>query len=99
MSPKAPTAFLAFYFIAVLCLLSGTGTPAQAPRSTAAAALGSQTARNGFKNEDEIRDKFNAWKSDADAQAWLQTMGYKVTDVLDVRASKPHGEKADVEVF
>jgi hypothetical protein len=66
--------------------------------SAAKTALGSQTAKNGFKNEDEIQSKFNNWKLDADAQAWLTSMGYKVSDIESVSAVKPHGEKADVEI-
>jgi len=69
---------------------------AQAP--TAKVALGSETAKNGFKNETEIQDKFNSWRSDKDAQAWIASMGYLLADVESVTASKPHGEKADVEV-
>ena len=60
--------------------------------------LGSKTAKAGFQNEDEIRDKFNNWKSDADARAWLEAMNHAVADVTGVSATKPHGEKADVEV-
>ncbi len=60
--------------------------------------LGSQTAKAGFKNEDDIRDKFNNWLLDAEAQAWLAAMGYKLSDIESVRATKPHGEKADVVV-
>jgi hypothetical protein len=60
--------------------------------------LGSNTAKNGFKNEDEIRDKFNNWKSDGDARAWLTAMNYKVVDIERLTTTKPHGEKADVEV-
>lgn len=30
--------------------------------------LGSQTAKNGFLNEDDIVEKFNNWNSDEDAQ-------------------------------
>ena len=78
-------------------VLSYSFVVAQQPQS-AAAAKGSQTAMNGFKNEDDIRDKFNGWKTDADAQVWLTSMGYKPTDVDTVIAAKPHGEKADVEV-
>ena len=59
---------------------------------------GSQTAKGGFQNEDEIRDKFNDWQKDSDARAWLETMGYQLGDVVSVAAAKPHGEKADVEV-
>ncbi len=60
--------------------------------------LGSQTAKNGFKNEDEIRDKFNNWKTDKEARIWLGAMNYKLADIESVTATKPHGEKADVEV-
>jgi hypothetical protein len=60
--------------------------------------LGSQTAKGGFRNETEIRDKFNNWKSDEDAQAWLAAMNYKVSEIESVVAVKPHGQKADVEV-
>ena len=69
----------------------------QAPKA-AAIERGSQTAKQGFKNEDEIRDKFNNWRSDADATAWLSSMGYKPSEIESVVAAKPHGEKADVEV-
>ena len=37
---------------------------------------GSQTAKDGFKNEDDIVRKFNNWKIDKDAQAWLILMKY-----------------------
>ncbi|MCA9013500.1 MAG: hypothetical protein KDB01_27305 [Planctomycetaceae bacterium] len=60
--------------------------------------LGSTTARNGFKNEDEIRDKFNNWRTDVDSRAWLQAMDYRIADIVAVTASKPHGQKSDVTV-
>lgn len=59
---------------------------------------GSQTAKNGFRNEDEIRDKFNSWKIDIDARAWLTAMNYNLKEIESVIATKPHGEKADVEL-
>lgn len=62
------------------------------------AAQGSETAKNGFRNEDEIRDKFNKWRDDADARDWLAAMKYNVAEIISVVAAKPHGEKADVEV-
>ncbi|MBV9242931.1 MAG: type II restriction endonuclease [Acidobacteria bacterium] len=65
---------------------------------TASAELGSETAKNGFKNEDQIRDKFNAWKTDPDAQAWLATMGFDPKAILTVFAVKPSGQKSDVDV-
>ncbi|MEQ1921530.1 MAG: type II restriction endonuclease [Pyrinomonadaceae bacterium] len=70
---------------------------AQAPKA-AKVEKGSQTAKDGFKNEDEIRNKFNNWREDKDAQAWLSAMNYKVAEIESVVAAKPHGEKADVEV-
>lgn len=83
--------------LAALFILPAAAAPAQST-AAAAAELGSQTAKNGFKNETEIAAKFNDWKNDADAQAWLRTMGYETAAVKSVVASKPHGEKADVVV-
>ena len=59
---------------------------------------GSKTAKGGFQNEDEIRDKFNNWQTDAEARAWLEAMNHSPAAIDGVSASKPHGEKADVEV-
>jgi len=87
-------------FVVVLCsflLLAGVGL-GQKPQQAAKVELGSQTAKNGFKNEDEIRDKFNNWRTDSDARAWLSAMNYKISEIENVVAAKPHGEKADVEV-
>lgn len=83
--------------LVLLLIALGISAYAQAPAS-AKAALGSSTAKNGFKNEDEIRDKFNNWRTDKDAQDWLAAMNYRVADLQEVVAAKPHGEKADVEV-
>jgi hypothetical protein len=60
--------------------------------------LGSQTAKGGLQNEDEIRDKFNDWQKDSDARQWLEAMNYRLDEIEQVEAAKPHGEKADVEV-
>ena len=35
---------------------------------------GSQTAKDGFRNEDDIVLKFNNWRKDKDSQAWLILM-------------------------
>lgn len=80
-----------------LSLVLLTQNFAQKPQA-AKVELGSTTAKNGFKNEDEIRDKLNNWKTDNDARIWLGAMGYKLADIETVTATKPHGEKADVEV-
>lgn len=59
---------------------------------------GSQTAKGGFRNEDEIRNKFNNWHEDEDAKGWLASMNYSLDEIESIVAFKPHGEKADVEV-
>ena len=60
--------------------------------------LGSQTARNGFKNEDDIVQKFNNWTTDKEAQDWLQLMNYNISDIEFVEAVKLSGFKTDVQV-
>jgi hypothetical protein len=82
-------------FLFALLVFATAIAPAQ---TTAAAKLGSETAKNGFRNETEIAAKFNDWKNDADAQAWLRTMGYEASAIKSIAATKPHGEKADVMV-
>ena len=77
--------------------LLAQGTAARTAPS-AAAVRGSQIAKAGFKNEDEISAKFNDWKADSDAQSWLRAMNYSLPELQSVSARKPHGEKADVEL-
>lgn len=60
--------------------------------------LGSNTARGGFRNEDDVVEKFNNWKTDEDAQKWLETMGYPIKEIERVEAIKLHGYKTDVQV-
>ena len=84
-------------FLAVLLSFLTSTLLGQATQS-AKVELGSQTAKHGFQNETEIQNKFNDWKADPDARAWLSVMGYKVADIESVKATKPHGEKADVEI-
>jgi len=60
--------------------------------------LGSNTAKNGFSNEDDIVNKFNTWKKDEDSQLWLEIMGYKLQNIDHVEAIKLHGYKTDVQV-
>lgn len=78
--------------------LSFAGSGFSQSTQAAKAERGSETAKNGFKNEDEIRDKFNNWKLDQDARNWLEAMNFKIAEIESVTATKPHGEKADVEV-
>ncbi|MCX7422456.1 MAG: type II restriction endonuclease [Planctomycetia bacterium] len=86
--------FVAFFF----CLLVSVGVSSAQEADAAKVERGSKTAKAGFQNEDEIRDKFNNWKTDADARSWLEAMNHQFAEITSVSASKPHGEKADVEV-
>ncbi len=81
-----------------LCLLIFAGAVWGGEGDAAKVERGSKTAKGGFQNEDEIRDKFNHWQTDADARAWLEAMNHQIAEINTVSASKPHGEKADVEV-
>jgi R.HinP1I restriction endonuclease len=60
--------------------------------------LGSQTAKNGFLNEDAIVAKFNNWLTDEDAQKWLLIMEYELKDIEYIQAIKLNGYKTDVQV-
>lgn len=59
--------------------------------------LGSQTAKNGFRNEDDVVDKFNQWERDEDAQKWLLIMGYDLQEIDFVKAVKISGYKTDIQ--
>jgi hypothetical protein len=60
--------------------------------------LGSTTAKNGFKNEDDVVKKFKNWKNDSNSQDWLKLMGYSLEKIEKVDAIKLHGYKTDVQV-
>lgn len=62
------------------------------------ANLGSQTAKNGFKNEKDIADRFNHWQSHSEAQDWLRIMGYELDKIEKVKAVVLSGYKADINV-
>lgn len=59
---------------------------------------GSHTAREGFKNEDDIVRKFNNWRNDKNAQEWLKTMEYDLNEIEYVEAIKLSGYKTDIQV-
>lgn len=61
-------------------------------------ALGSKTAKGGFRNERDIVKKFENWGKDADAKEWLTLMGYKIEEINKVKALVLHGYKTDVQV-
>ena len=63
------------------------------------AKLGSETAKGGFRNEKDVIGRFNNWTKDEVAQKWLKAMGYKISDIEYVKASKVRGQyKADIQV-
>lgn len=59
---------------------------------------GSQTAKNGFKNEQDICDKLNNWQLDKEARQWLEIMQYDLDKIDYVKAVVLHGYKADVNL-
>lgn len=59
---------------------------------------GSQTAKEGFRNEDDVVNRFNNWRHDATAQAWLSAMEYDIDEIEFVKAVKLTGYKTDVQV-
>lgn len=59
---------------------------------------GSQTAKEGFRNEDDVVNRFNNWRHDATAQAWLSAMEYDIDEIEFVKAVKLAGYKTDVQV-
>ncbi|WP_286064847.1 DNA (cytosine-5-)-methyltransferase [Rodentibacter caecimuris] len=60
--------------------------------------LGSKTAKNGFKNEEDIADRFENWKDHQEAQDWLITMGYELDEIKSVKAVVLSGKKSDINV-
>lgn len=60
---------------------------------------GSNTAKSGFNNEDDVINKFNNWENDVIAQDWLRTMNYSIQGIEYVKANKIKGSfKADIQV-
>lgn len=61
---------------------------------------GSEIAKGGFNNEQEVADKFNNWKNDVDAQKWLEIMMYNLDKITSVKAEKIGGKgyKSDINV-
>lgn len=60
--------------------------------------LGSKTAKDGFRNEKHIADKFNNWYNDTEAKEWLIIMGYSLERIEYVKAIVISGYKADLNV-
>lgn len=47
---------------------------------------GSQTAKDGFRNENEVAEKFNNWTCDEDSLKWLEILGYNLAEIENVQA-------------
>ncbi len=61
--------------------------------------FGSEIAKGGFRNEEDVINKFNNWKQDKFAQEWLKIMGYILEEIEYVKAVKIIGNyKTDVQV-
>lgn len=65
---------------------------------TDAQRLGSETAKRGFKNEDEVINRFNNWRESGTAQSWLTIMGYSIDSIEEVEAHKVVNSKTDVQI-
>ncbi len=74
-----------------ILLFLGADANAQKPQAVKVEP-GSNTGKNGFKNEDAIGDKFNNWRNDDDARAWLSAMNHKLTEI-DPVVAKPLAKK------
>ena len=59
---------------------------------------GSQIAKNGFLNEQEVVNKFEQWQTDLTVQGWLLKMGYDLDEIESVSGHILHGFKTDVQV-
>ena len=60
---------------------------------------GSKTAKQGFKNETDIANKFNNWENDSDAKKWLEIMAYNFSEIEKVEAIVLSIKyKADIQV-
>lgn len=55
--------------------------------------LGSKIAKDGFKNERHISEKFNNWESDLEAKEWLKIMGYILEKIEYVKSDVISGYK------
>jgi len=62
-------------------------------------ALGSRTAKNGFKNEYDVIDKFNNWLNDEEVKRWFEILNVNIKLIENVSAYKFEGRyKPDVLV-
>lgn len=97
---KPAGVFSIFYLRTVLVLSVGLAGHSFAQKPQAAKIeLGSETAKNGFKNEDEIRNRFNNWNLDANARGWLAAIHYKTAKIEAVADGATASGCANTEVL
>ena len=51
---------------------------------------GSQTARDGFKIEHDVAERFNQWETDSEAQAWLRIMVDRLPICSNSKLTQPN---------
>lgn len=84
---------LRFFFLLIISAISAFSVFAQH-----SVEKGSLIAKDGFKNETVILDKFNNWQNDKEAKIWLDIIGFNIGNIESVQAVKPHGKKSDIRV-
>ena len=47
--------------------------------------LGSKTAKDGFKNEEDISNKFLNFLNDEDAKEWIEIFGLSLTKISNIK--------------
>ena len=61
--------------------------------------IGSETAKAGFRNENDVIEKFNNWEEYLFVQEWLKKLGHNLSQIQDLKASKITSNfKADIQV-
>lgn len=59
---------------------------------------GSLIAKQGFKNEIDVAEKFNSWKNNKEIHECLSIMGYDLDEIENVNARIIRTNKTDVQV-
>lgn len=87
-----------FFILVLLTFFTFSVSIKSQTNSASKIEKGSKTAKDGFKNETVIRDKFNNWQNDAEAKIWLDMIGFNLSNIESVQAIKPHGKKSDIRI-
>ena len=66
--------------------------------------IASKAAKDGYRNEEFVRDQFNDWRNNDVAKQWLKDMGYDPQKIKKIQAYLGkekgfHGGKGDVIVI